>query len=149
MKRQEKPLKDTYKEIREEIQDKLKNAEELDDIQDITLGERKHIGRLRSPSIWIVPNSYEPTFKGGNSVQHDFMFDFVTLVKNNDPQEGLEKAQDLALSIYDVLVADRTLNNTVMDVRPNRIDPAYDMGDEKQLYWSAVQFVFRVQRRDC
>lgn len=145
---QNKPLDEIYESIRSEIKEALQDNDKLEDIEDITFGERKHIGRLKSPSIWIVPDSYTPDFHGGNTVQHDFPFEFVTLVKSNKPQEGLEKAQELSFLVYDVLVKDRTLNGTVSDVRPERVDPAYDMGDNTQLFWSAIKIVFRLKRRE-
>lgn len=148
MKIQDEKLKDLYADVREAFLEKLKNDDRLEDVNDVTFGERKHIGRMKSPSIWVVPNSYEPALRGGSTVEHNFTFDFVTLVKSNEPQKGLEKAQELAFLVYDVLVEDRTMDGTVNDVRPQRIDPAYDMGEQTQLFWAAVQFEFRLQRRE-
>ncbi|WP_322524953.1 hypothetical protein [Marinococcus luteus] len=95
-----------------------------------------------------MPTSHTPELVSGHTEQHDFSYEFLILVKSNKPEEGFEKAEDLALTVYDALMEDRTLDGTVHDVRPSGIDPAYSGGAENpQLYWSAVEFVFRLQRR--
>jgi len=143
-----KPLNELFGEIREAIISKLQNDTSLADIKEVVYGERQRIGRLKSPAIWIIPEPYTPDLRGGRTAQHDFTFNFVVLVKGNDPQEELKEAERLAMTVYDVFTADRTLGSLVSDVRPMRVDPAYEMGNNTQLYWSAVQFVFRLQRRE-
>lgn len=143
-----KPLKDIFKSIREEIIRKLETSEDLKEVQSIIYGERERIGSLRSPSIWIVPNPYQPNLRGGHTVEHEIPFDFVALVKSHNTQEGLQKAQELALTVYDILLSDRTLEGIVSDVRPLRIDPAFERGQSNQIYWSAIQLGFKLQRRE-
>lgn len=143
-----KSLVDLFNEIREAIINKLENDDSLSEIESIVYGERQRIGSLQSPSIWIVPEPYQPELRGGRTAQHDFTFDFVALVKGNEPQKELKKAEQLSMTIYDVLSSDRTLGGLVSDIRPLRVDPAYEAGDSTQLYWSAVQFSFRLQRRE-
>lgn len=143
-----KSLHELFNEIREAIINKLETDSNLTDIKEVVYGERQRIGRLKSPAIWIIPEPYTPDLRGGRTAQHDFTFNFVVLVKGNDPQEELKEAERLAMTVYDVFTADRTLGGLVSDVRPMRVDPAYEMGNSTQLYWSAVQFVFRLQRRE-
>lgn len=143
-----KPLKDLFKEVREEVKNKLKESEELSEIKSVVYGERIRVGNLKTPSIWIVPEPYTPELRGGHTASHDMTFNFVVLIKSQKPEEGLEQAQDIAMTIYDVFTKDRTLNGLVSDVRPTNIDPAYEMGQSTQVYWSAVQFAFRIQRRE-
>lgn len=143
-----KSLDEIYFSIRDKVIEKLENSQQLKEIQTIVYGERQKIGVLKTPAIWIIPNSYQPDLQGGHRVQHDIPFDFVVLIKSNNPEEGLSKAQELSFKIYDTLMKDRTLDNLVSDVRPTRVDPAYEEGGQAQLYWSAVQFVFRLQRRE-
>lgn len=143
-----KPLVELFDEIREAIIKKLKEHESLEEIKDVVYGERQRIGTLQSPAIWIVPEPYQPELRGGRTAQHDFTFDFVVLVKGNKPQEALKQAEKLSMTIYDVFTEDRTLNGLVSDVRPMQVDPAYEAGSNTQLYWSAVQFSFRLQRRE-
>ncbi|WP_373896382.1 hypothetical protein [Virgibacillus sp. CBA3643] len=143
-----KPLKDIFRDVREEVKRKLKESTDLADIKSVVFGERIKIGNLQTPAIWIVPESYTPELRGGHTASHDITFSFVVLVKTPQPQEGLEKAQDLAMTVYDVFTSDRTLSGLVSDVRPTNVDPAYEMGNSTQVYWSAVQFAFRLQRRE-
>jgi hypothetical protein len=145
---QNKPLVDIYKGIREEIQTVIESSEELTEIKSVTYGEKQRIGTLQTPAVWIVPNAYSPALIGGHKAQHDIPFDFVVFVKDLEPERGLQKAQDLALTIYDVLTSDRTLNGLVHDVRPTEVTPSYEAGQSTQLYWAAVQFTFRLQRRE-
>lgn len=143
-----KPLKDLYKDVRDAVIQKLKDDERLSDIKDVVYGERKRIGSLKSPAIWIVPESYQPELRGGHTAMHDITFNFVVLVKHTKPQEGLQQAEDFSMTVYDVIAGDRRLDGLVSDVRPMRVDPAYEAGNNTQLYWSAVQFAFRLQRRE-
>lgn len=143
-----KPLDEIYFEIIDAIKERLKNDERLKEINTIIFGERMRIGKLLSPAIWIVPEPYQPSLEGGHTAQHDIAFNFVTLVKGNDPETCLKEAQRLALVTYDVIIQDRTLNGLVSDVRPTRVDPAYEAGQSTQLYWSSVQMVFRLKRRE-
>lgn len=142
-----KPLKELYKDVRRKVKETLREHPDLQEIQNVVYGERQQIGALKSPSIWIVPESYQPELMGGRREQHDITFDFVVLVKGHSPQEALQEAEDLAMTVYDVMIEDRTLDGLVSDVRPMRVDPAYEAGRSTQLYWSAVQFAFRLQRR--
>ncbi|MGG4405806.1 hypothetical protein ABEP13_08075 [Geobacillus stearothermophilus] len=143
-----KPLKDIHRAIRAKIREVLEQAPELKEIKRIVYGEKVRVGTLQTPAIWIVPEPYAPNLLGGHTADHDIRFNFVVLVKANDPEQALEKAHDLALTVYDVLMQDRTLGGTVSDVRPTQIDPAYEMGNNTQVCWSSVQFDFRVKRRE-
>lgn len=143
-----KSLKEIHHEIRNEIISLLEAHKDLREVKDIVYGERQRIGRLLSPAIWIIPEPYDVGLRGGRTAQHDITFNFIVLVKDNEPERGLQKAQDLAFTVYDVLVEDRTLNGLVSDVRPQIVDPSHEAGENTQLYWSAVQFVFRLQRRE-
>jgi len=148
MKIQSRKLKDIYSEIREELESKLTNSEDLSHVQSVVFGQRTRIGSLQTPAIWIVPNAYDPQHTGGHTADHNIPFDFVGFVKNTDPEKGLKDAQDLALDIYDVLVSDRTLNGNVNDFRPTRVDPAYEAQGANNLFFSAVQFSCRLKRRE-
>lgn len=142
-----KPLYELYNDIREEILKILRENESLSEVQDVIYGERKRIGTLKSPAVWVVPEPYQPQLVGGKTEEHDFTFTFVILIKGNQPQETLKQAERLSMTIYDVFIKNRTLNGLVYDVRPLQVDPAYEGGGNTQLYWSATQFAFRVKRR--
>lgn len=141
-------LSDLFLGVRNTVIEKLKEHELLKDVKDVVYGERKRIGTLKSPAIWIVTEPYTPELRGGRTAQHDFTFNFVVLVKGSNPEETLKEAERLSMIVYDVLVEDRTLGNKVSDVRPLRVDPAYEVGNSTQLCWSSVQFSFRLQRRE-
>jgi len=142
------PLKESYKNVRDKVKETLKEHPDLQEINSVVYGERQRIGTLKSPSIWIVPEPYQPELRGGKTAINDITFDIVVLVKGNQPEKELQQAEDLAMTVYDIMVEDRTLGGLVVDVRPTRVDPAYEAGQSTQLYWSAVQFVFRLQRRE-
>jgi len=143
-----RPLVEIFDEIREFIINKLETDASLADVKEVVYGERQRIGKLKSPAVWIVPEPYTPSLIGGKTAQHDIPFNFVVLVKGNNPQEELKTAERLSMTIYDSFTSDRTLGGLVSDVRPMRIDPAYEGGNNTQLYWSSVQFAFRLQRRE-
>lgn len=144
----EEPLHVKFAEVRKAIEEKLKSHELLADIRDVVYGERKRIGALKSPAIWIVPEPYKPEIVGGKSTDHDFTFNFVCLVKDYQPEEGLKEAERLSLSVYDAMMEDRQLGDRVSDVRPKQIDPAYEAGTNRQICFAAVQMAFRIKRRE-
>ncbi|MGP4041898.1 hypothetical protein ACTWP4_18650 [Gracilibacillus sp. D59] len=148
MKIQNKDLRLIYDDVRNEIETKLKNSENLSYVKSVIYGQRKKIGSLMTPTIWIVPNAYNPQHTGGHSADHDIPFDLVGFVKHTDPEQGLKDAQDLALDIYDALVSDRTLNGLASDFRPTRVDPAYEAQGANNLFFSAVQFTCKIKRRE-
>jgi len=143
-----KSLIELFNGVREGIITKLETDPGLTEVEEVVYGERQRIGRLKSPAVWMVPEPYTPQLRGGRTAQHDFTFNFVVLVKGNSPQEDLKQAETLSMTIYDVFTADRTLGGLVDDARPLRVDPAYEAGNNTQLYWSSVQFAFRLQRRE-
>lgn len=148
---QTKKLYEAYAEMQDEIVNRLEEDEDLQEIKEITLGDQQNIGKIKSPSLWIIPSSYEPEIMSGSKVQHDILYDFVAMVKDNDPEKGKKKAQELSLKMYDVLVNNSSYNDTVAQIRPQRIDPAYDIKDKNGnnlMYWSAVQIAFRILRRE-
>lgn len=140
-----KPLAEIFSEVREAI---IAKADEHEEVKEVIYGERQRIGKLRSPAVWVVPEPYTPELRGGKTAQHDITFNLVVLVKGNNPQEELKTAEKISLDIYDLFTQDRTLGGLVNDVRPTRVDPAYEVGNNTQLYWSSIQFAFRLQRRE-
>lgn len=143
-----KPLHELFWEIREGIINKIKEHEDLSEVNSVVYGERQNIGRLKSPAVWIVPEPYQPELRGGRTAQHDFTFNLVVFIKSNEPQEALKQAEKLSMTIYDVFTEDRTLDGLVSDVRPMQVDPSYEAGGNNNLCWSSVQFAFRLQRRE-
>lgn len=145
-----KSLSQLRKEIKDEIFNKL-NAEigvgkTLHDVQSVIYGDRVNQGNLKIPAVWVLPASHIPQTTGGNRVTHDFTFDFVALTRDNNPDKGIELAEDLAARVYDIITQDRTLNNVVYDVIPGNIEPSKILDSTKQLYWSSISVSFRVQR---
>jgi len=70
------------------------------------------------------------------------------MVHDLDATIGKDSADDLAAAVYDVISADRTLNGMVYDVRPLNVDPSYEAVANSNVYWSSVEFAFRIQRRE-
>lgn len=144
----DKPLKDIYKDLRDALKYKLTNAIELKEVQRVVYGESARLGSLQMPAIWIIPEPYIPVVVGGKTAEHPIRFNLVAFVKDNEPERGLERAQDLAFTVYDVIMQDRTLGGIVFDITPTRVDPAYEIGQNSNLYWSAVQFDFKIKRKE-
>lgn len=140
----EKPLNELQEEIRSKIAEVLESQL---DVEEVVFGDRQKITKVKSPSLWLVPESYSPELQGGSRAQHDIKYSVVSLVKDSDPEKGLKEANDVASQAYDALMEDRTLDCLVHDVRPEQFDPAYEASKGSQLYFAAVQFVFRVMRR--
>jgi hypothetical protein len=70
------------------------------------------------------------------------------MVHELDATQGKDIADDLASIVYDVISADRTLNGMVFDIRPLNVDPSYEAVTSTNVYWSNVEFAFRIQRRE-
>lgn len=68
---QNKPLKEIHKSIRDEVKTILETAESLEEIKHVVYGEKVRIGKLKTPSIWIVPEPWTPDLTGGHSANHD------------------------------------------------------------------------------
>ncbi|UOQ43354.1 hypothetical protein MUN89_15695 [Halobacillus salinarum] len=137
-----------YQQARETLLDTIENHEDLTEIQDVIFGQKMKIGNMQLPAVWVTPSPYTPKIIGGHRTQHDMPFDIVVLVKEFEPEKGLKKAQEIVLSIYDVLMKDRTQGGSVSDTLPTRVDPTYEAGNSTQVYWSSIQMTFRIQKKE-
>lgn len=152
MKVSEMPLVDIYEAVRNGLMKRLEDAtatgEVLAVVQEVIYGEQQRIGSIRSPALWVVPESWQPELKGGFTAEHAIKFNVVSLVKSANPQEGLKQAERVVLRAYDVLIEGRTLDGLVADVRPLQVDPAHEAGNNTQLSYAAVQFALVFKRRE-
>lgn len=129
------------------LKDNQLDGQLLSDVKSIHYGNRTKQGDLKLPSVWVIPASHVPQQEGSHRMMHDFTFDFVALVRSNDPDKGFEAAEDLAARIYDIITEDRSLRGNVFDVIPLRIDPSFEVGTQNtQTYWAAIQVAFRVNK---
>jgi hypothetical protein len=117
----------------------------LDSVKTIVYGDRANFANPQLPQVWIIPQSHTPTVLTGNTYEHDFTFIFAALVRDSIPESGKEAAEELAAKIFDVLLQDKTLNNTVYDVVPLEVSPSYEIGAQNtQTYWAAVRIAFKI-----
>lgn len=139
------------RDIKDQIVAKLEEARAgaLSAVASIVFGDRTDVGEVNQmPLIWILPTPHQPELQGGHTAIHDFTFSFVVMVHELDAAQGKDVADDLASLVYDVISADRTLNGIVYDVRPLNVDPSYEAVANSNVYWSNVEFTFRIQRRE-
>lgn len=144
-------LAEIRREIKDQIMTKLEEARSgtLSAVASIVFGDRTDVGNVEHmPLVWVLPSSHQPELRGGHSAIHDFTFSFVVMVHDLDATQGKDTADDLASLVYDVISTDRTLNGTVYDVRPLNVDPSYEAVANSNVYWSSIEFAFRIQRRE-
>lgn len=122
----------------------------LADVRDVVYGVAHDVGGLKKPSLWVMAASHQVDLtQGGKTAVHDFAFTFGAFVQNTkDPEAGQEAAEDLAARAYDNLLEGRTLDDTVLDVRPVSVDPAVREPQNPSTYWAGFRLAFRVQRRE-
>lgn len=134
--------------ILHKLESSIEDGQALEEVETIIYGERYRINDLETPAVWVVPSPYIPEKRGGHKTDHDFSYDFVAMVQSETPEEGLDESQELAAKVYDLMMDDRTLNGTVMDVVPSLVHPAYSVGDTNDIYWSAIQLTYKVIREE-
>jgi hypothetical protein len=144
-------LAEIRRDIKDQIIAKLEEARAgaLSAVASIAFGDRTDVGEVNQmPLIWVLPTPHQPELRGGHTAIHDFTFSFVVMVHELDATQGKDIADDLASIVYDVISADRTLNGMVFDIRPLNVDPSYEAVTSTNVYWSNVEFAFRIQRRE-
>lgn len=120
----------------------------LQDVKSIIRGDRTTPGKLPPPALWVFPGPDMIQPAGGHANIHNFEFIVAAVVQHSDPEEGHKAATNLAARAYDVLLLDKSWNNTVHTVVPVRFDPSYEKGNAANLYWAAVVVNGIVRRRD-
>jgi len=120
----------------------------IQDVKNIIRGDRTTTGKLPPPALWVFPGPDMIQTAGGHSSIHNFEVIVAAVVQHQDPAEGHKEATNLAARAYDILLSDKTWNNTVHTVIPVRFDPSYEKAQSANLYWAAAVVNGVVRRRD-
>ena len=136
--------------IRDKVMGRLQadNEPRLEGLQAVFYGEQQRIGVMRSPSLWVVAEPYNPEPTGGATAIHRVPYNIVALVKDSQPERGIKQAEWLAHGAYDVLMDGSTLDDAVNIVLPGQVDPGFEAGSNQQLQFAAVQLVFEFRRKE-
>lgn len=143
-------LQDVITSIRQRILERLNNPDDprLEGIRSVVYGEQQRIGAMQAPSLWVVAEPYNPEPSGGVTIIHRVPYNIVALVKDSDPQRGIEQAEWFAHGAYDVLLDGRDLDGLVNIVTPGQVDPGFEAGKNQQLQFAAVQVLFEFRRKE-
>jgi hypothetical protein len=130
------------------LEGELAEGKDLEEVNAVIRGDRARTGRVKPPVLWVFPGIDTIETSGGQANIHSFEVIVAALVESIDPDKGHAGATDLAARAYDILMADRTWNNTVHDVKPVRFDPSFERAKGPNIYWAAAVLQGRVRRRD-
>ena len=126
---------------------RLKTAPELTNLQEVVLGEKTQIGAVKFPAVFVVPASDQITAAAANIQEHTYTIEVVVLQKKHDMQQGLREVIQLAGQCYDVILQDRTLNNTCADVAVTSIQLDYQRAEAFVLHWALLTVQAKRLRR--
>ena len=127
---------ETYKAVFDQVKSTLEKVEEL---KQVVLGESLKLSDL--PVAIINPT--ETTVSQaeiGNLLENEVSFDVVVVIRETEPEDVFEELVKPLGKIYDAILADRTLNNTVKDVRPIFFSPGEIRFRNKLYYGGVVRF---------
>lgn len=148
-----RPLNEIRKSIKEKIIEKIEEnraaGQSLEAVKTIIYGDRANIKAVdKMPAIWIIPGAHFVEAPGGHMADHDFSFNFVTMVYNNrDTDEGREQAEELNALLYDVINSMRR-SSGFFDVRAVSYDPSFEAVANSAVFWAACEFIFRIKRQE-
>ena len=138
---------DDYFAIIDEIINKLRTAPELTDIKSVIFGEKERIGSVKFPCIFVLPANDKIEVAATNTQEHNYTVEVVIIQKKKDMEEGLREAIDLTGKCYDVILQDRTLNNTCADLIITDVEPDYQRADHFVLHWTMLRINIKKLRR--
>lgn len=138
---------DSYLAVVDGLIARLQTDVALASVQEIIFGEKESIGRMKFPSIFILPGADNVTTAATNTQQHEYTFEVVVLQKKADMQLGLREAITFAGACYDSLMGERTLNGLVADLKITSVEPDYQRNDTFVLHWTLLRLVLTRLRR--
>ena len=127
---------ETYKAVFDQVKSVL---EKIEDLKQVVLGESLKLTNL--PVAIINPT--ETTISQaeiGDLLENEVTFDVVVVIRETEPEDVFEELVKPLGKIYDAILADRTLNNTVKDVRPIFFSPGEIRFRNKLYYGGVVRF---------
>ena len=129
-----------YKAVFDQVKSILEKVEEL---KQVFLGESLKLSNL--PVAIINPT--ETTVSQaeiGDLLENEVTFDVVVVIRETEPADVFEELVKPLGKIYDAILADRTLNNTVKDIRPTFFSPGEIRFRNKLYYGGVVRFTAKL-----
>ena len=127
---------ETYKAVFDQVKSVLEN---LEDLKQVFLGESLKLINL--PIAIINPS--ETTISQaeiGDMLENEITFDVIVVIRETEPEDVFEELVEPLGKICDAILADRTLNNTVKDVRPTFFSPGEIRFRNKLYYGGVIRF---------
>ena len=105
-----------------QVEQKLKEiAENVSGVKQVSVAEPSLEEGFRSPRIfvWIREGESAPSTISANKRRHLWRFEYVIDVVSARPETAYNQVKEIAWSLYDAIMSDRTLGGLVL-----RADPA-------------------------
>ena len=126
----------SYKLVFDQVKTALENVSSL---KQVVLGERFKLHTL--PLAIVNPgDTVISQAEIGTVLECRLGFDVIVVVRSTEPQDWFQDVLTVMGDVVDALVADRTLNNAVKDVRPASFVPGEIRFAEKLYYGGLVGF---------
>lgn len=119
------------------------------DSVNIIMGEKVRVDDLRPPSVWVF---FEPSpiENPGQSEYWRFNIIVASVIYDGEPQDGLDKAEQLAYDASQALISDKTLDGNVHgDVLRTQFFPGYTRGNVTDKLFGAGYALEIRQQTDC
>ena len=130
----------TYKAVFDQVKSILEKVEEL---KQVFLGESL---KLTDLPVAII-NPTETTVSQaeiGDLLENEVTFDVVVVIRETEPEDVFEELVKPLGKVYDAILANRTLNDTVKDVRPTFFSPGEIRFRNKLYYGGVVRFTAKL-----
>ena len=131
---------ETYKAVFDQVKSVLEKVEEL---KQVVLGETLKLSDL--PVAIINPTETNISqAEIGDLLENEVTFDVVVVIRETEPEDVFAELVEPLGKICDAILADRTLNNTVKDVRPTFFSPGEIRFKNKLYYGGVVRFTAKL-----
>jgi len=138
------------------IQEKLVETLEAADygaitVNEVVVGSKQKSSKFRPPLLWVVPMK-SPIDDTSFALNETWKLKFLILgvIKTYEPEEGKEKAEELALRASASLLADRTLGGLDIDlVRTGWIPGHEKVTDDAAMFGAGVEIEIRFETREA
>ena len=129
-----------FYEVYKAVFDQVKSVlEKIEDLKQVVLGESLKLTNL--PVAIINPT--ETTISQaeiGDLLENEVTFDVVVVIRETEPEDVFAELVEPLGKICDAILADRTLNGKVKDVRPTFFSPGEIRFKNKLYYGGVVRF---------
>jgi len=129
-----------YKAVFDQVKSIL---EKVEDLKQVFLGESL---KLIDLPVAII-NPTETTISQaeiGDLLENEVTFDVVVVIRETEPEDVFAELVKPLGKVCDAILANRTLNNTVKDVRPTFFSPGEIRFKNKLYYGGVVRFTAKL-----